>query len=157
MLANLLAHTALDLNQLSLSSMKVRMSQKSIAILRITMPQHQTPQMRNIISLEESVPTTHPSAGVAIQHHSLVLWSRALCRSDLAALDMFEGHLAAVFSNELVPSMFFICEECGGSVFSKAGCNGEATGTSSNDENIVDLFIHFEMFQSRHLCCDSVW
>lgn len=105
------------------------------------MPDHQAPQMRDIIRLEQSVPASHPSSGAAVQDEHLVLGTLATPIGDLSALDMLEGHFVAVFADKVVSPVFFVRKEGGWGVFSEAGGDGEAAGAGADDEDIVDVFL----------------
>lgn len=56
---------------------------------------------------------------------------------------MFEVDIFAVFANPMETAVFFVCEEGGRGVFAEARGRGEATGTGTNNDDIVYFVFHF--------------
>lgn len=73
--AYLLADTVADLDQLILSLMMICMREKRISIKGIHVPEHRAAQMRNVVHLEEMVPSTEPLVIRSVQDEHLVLGS----------------------------------------------------------------------------------
>lgn len=142
MLANLLTNAMANLNQLVLTAVHIRMRKQSIPILRINMPKHGTPQMRNVIHLEQPLPPSHPVAVISVEHEhavlGLTLGFAAVCY--FAAARVLEGHFVAVFAYPVEAAVFFVGEEGGWGVFTETGGYGEAAGAGAYDEDIIDIF-----------------
>jgi hypothetical protein len=120
MLANLLAHTIPNLNKFILSIIRISMRQQRITIKRINVPKHRTPQVRDIIHLEQPIPTTHPRIAISVKHKHFILWfllSAGLGGRCLSAADVLKRHLVAVLGDPVEATVFFVGEESGGSVF----------------------------------------
>lgn len=95
------------------------MRQQRITIKRINMPKHRTPQVGDIIHLEQSIPAAHPRVAISVKHkHSILgFLSASLGGTCLSAADVLEGHLVAVLGDPVEATVFFVGEEGGGGVF----------------------------------------
>lgn len=56
---------------------------------------------------------------------------------------MFEVDVLPVFANPMETAVFFVREEGSWSVFAETRGRGEATGTGTNNDDIVDFVFHF--------------
>lgn len=150
-LADFLAHTVPNLHQLALPLIRIGVREQGIAVLRINVPQHGTPQVRDVVHFEQPVPAAHPGPGGGVQDQHLVLGPGRLRVGYLAALDVLERHLLAVLADPVIAAVFFVREECGGGVFPETGGDGEATRSGPNDEDIVNVLFFTYLF-GIHVC-----
>lgn len=122
MFTNLLAHTIPNLNQFIRSIISIRMRQQRIPIKRINMPEHRTPQMRDIVHLEQPIPAAHPGIAICIENqHFILRFCSVLGWRDFTAADVLEGHFVAVLGDPVEATVFFVGEERGGGVFVQTG------------------------------------
>lgn len=124
-LANLLAHTFWNLDQLLVPAMFVGVGQEAIAIKRVRMKEHGTSQVRNLKRLEELVPSSKPIPSCMIEDQGRVV---ATCRSlfggeNLSGPFVLDGSALFVLSNPVVATVLFVCEDGGGSAFTQPCCN----------------------------------
>lgn len=140
-LADLLADTVLELEKIVLSSGVVGHRQHGVPVAGIDVPEHGAAKMMYVEGGKKILPAVHPFITCGIQHHgrvSFVLAAR-MPSAGFPTPAVLESHLPPVLFDPMVALMLIVCEESRRGVFTESGGHGQATGSSADDEDIMDV------------------